>query len=187
MKRMHLIIAALLVAAGCFAQTNDRIPAKGFAVFSEHGSFRPYDFSRHPIGDNDIRIDILYSGICHSDIHTAHGDWGDVQYPLVPGHEIAGRVVAVGKNVTKFRVGDYAGVGCMVNSCGTCPDCQAGHEQGCAHTVYTYASTDIYHDNEPAQGGYSNTIDNAYRNVQDGNVQFRYVIDMSTIGNADKQ
>ena len=117
---------------GTFAQDNDgRIPAKGFAVFEEKGHFQPYNFSRHAVGDNDIQIEILYAGICHSDLHHVFGDWGEEEYPMVPGHEIAGRVVAVGKNVTRFKVGDYAGIGCMIGSCRHCDACGHGLEQYC--------------------------------------------------------
>lgn len=110
-----------------FAQSNDgRIPAKGFAVFEEKGHFLPYNFSRHAVGDNDIQIEILYAGICHSDLHHVFADWGAEEYPMVPGHEIAGRVVATGKNVTRFKVGDYAGIGCMIGSCRHCDACEHG-------------------------------------------------------------
>ncbi len=143
--------------------TNERIPSKGFAVFSATDSFHTYEFTRHAVGDNDILIETLYAGICHSDLHaawdehTAHGINGI--YPMVPGHEIAGRVVKVGKNVTKFKVGDYAGVGCMVNSCEHCAFCDMDKEQFCENgTTFTYNSIDRYHDNEPAMGGYSNNI-----------------------------
>ncbi|MBW5379051.1 NAD(P)-dependent alcohol dehydrogenase, partial [Brachyspira pilosicoli] len=100
------------------ANSGKRINAKGYAVHSKTDTFKPFEFSRHSMGDNDILIEIMYAGICHSDIHSARSEWHEGIYPMVPGHEIAGKVVAVGKNVTKFKVGDYAGVGCMVNSCG---------------------------------------------------------------------
>lgn len=83
------------------------------------------------MGEKDVLIEILYAGICHSDIHTARGEWGEVSYPLVPGHEIAGRVIGVGSKVAKVRVGEMVGVGCMVNSCQTCSTCSSGEEQFC--------------------------------------------------------
>ena len=137
-----------------------RIPSKGFAAFSENGVFEPYEFTRHAVGSNDILIDILYSGICHSDIHSAKSDWGTPNYPIVPGHEIVGIVTQVGENVTKFKVGDYAGVGCMVNSCGECEACKRSHEQFCerGQTVLTYDCKDHFHNDEPTYGGYSNNI-----------------------------
>lgn len=142
--------------------TNDyegRIPSKGFAAFSENGVFEPYEFTRHEVGSNDILIDILYSGICHSDIHSAKSDWGTPNYPIVPGHEIVGIVTQVGENVTKFKVGDYAGVGCMVNSCGECENCLNNQEQYCLNSfVGTYDSPDRFHDNEITRGGYSDNI-----------------------------
>lgn len=165
MKRTIItVMAGLAIMSTAIAQnTNERIPSKGFAVFSATDSFHPYEFTRHAVGDNDILIETLYAGICHSDLHaawnehTAHGINGI--YPMVPGHEIAGRVVKVGKNVTKFKVGDYAGVGCMVNSCGHCAFCDMDKEQFCENgTTFTYNSIDRYHDNEPAMGGYSNNI-----------------------------
>lgn len=134
------------MAGQSFAQ-EDRIPAKGYALFSKDGKFAPYEFDRHPVGDNDVLIDILYAGICHSDLHHARADWREESYPMVPGHEILGRVSRIGKNVTKFKIGDFAGVGCMVNSCGECEHCKKGEEQYCdeKRTVFTYASKDIYH------------------------------------------
>lgn len=104
---------------------------KGWHPWMANAQFVPYEFERHAVGDNDILIEILYSGICHSDIHTVKGHWGTPNYPVVPGHEIVGRVTQVGKNVTKFKVGDYAGVGCLVNSCGVCEHCMKGEEQYC--------------------------------------------------------
>ena len=155
---------ALAFLASAVAQNqNERIPAKGFAMFSAKDTFHPYEFTRHAIGDNDIQIEILYAGICHSDLHAA---WDEQQeqglyasYPMIPGHEIAGRVAKVGKNVTKFKVGDLAGVGCMVNACSHCPSCEMHKEQFCEKgTTFTYNSKDIYHDGEMAMGGYSDKI-----------------------------
>ena len=162
MKRInHIVINIfiILLVGISYCSAQERIPVKGMAKFSKNGKFQSYSFTRHAIGDNDIQIDIMYAGICHSDIHTVHDDWWNVQYPLVPGHEIAGKVVKVGKNVTKFKVGDYAGVGCMVNSCHECEYCKSGEEQYCLKgNVGTYASTDYFHDNEMTQGGYASNI-----------------------------
>lgn len=150
------ILFTLTLFSVAFAQ--ERIPAKGFAVFSGDGQFKPYEFSRHAVGDNDIEIEILYASICHSDLHHVRQDWDKEKFPMVPGHEIAGRVASIGKNVTKFKVGDYAGVGCLVNSCGHCEYCKANLEQYCKEGVYTYHSIDQFHNNEITQGGYSNVI-----------------------------
>ena len=156
-----LLSATIAFAATLFSTAfsqSKTIPAKGFAVVSADGKFQPFEFQRHALGDNDIQIDILYASICHSDVHHAHADWGKEEYPMVPGHEIAGRVSKIGKNVTKFKVGDYAGVGCLVNSCGHCEYCKAGLEQYCKEVVYTYHSKDQFHNKEITQGGYSNNI-----------------------------
>lgn len=152
-----LILAVLTTIA--FAQNNEgRIAAKGFAVFEEKGHFQPYEFSRHAVGDNDIEIEILYAGICHSDLHHVFADWGEEEFPMVPGHEIVGRVVAVGKDVTKFKAGDYAGVGCMINSCHQCEACKTDREQYCPDVVLTYHDHDQFHEGEVTQGGYSDKI-----------------------------
>ncbi|WP_258443078.1 NAD(P)-dependent alcohol dehydrogenase [Helicobacter sp. 16-1353] len=137
-----------------------RITSSGFAAFGPKYELKAHSFTRHPVGDNDILIEILYAGICHSDLHTVLGDHGEAKYPMVPGHEIAGVVTAVGKNVSKFKVGDYAGVGCMVNSCGECEMCKNGEQQFCqnAKTVFTYNSNDVFHGGENTMGGYSNNI-----------------------------
>lgn len=157
--KMILTTALTLITMSMFAQNNDgRIPAKGFAVFEEKGHFQPYNFSRHAVGDNDIQIDILYAGICHSDLHHVFADWGAEEYPMVPGHEIAGRVVAIGKNVTRFKVGDYAGIGCMIGSCRHCDACEHDLEQYCEEgAIMTYHGIDRFNDNEHTQGGYSDT------------------------------
>ncbi|MFV0418366.1 MAG: NAD(P)-dependent alcohol dehydrogenase [Dysgonomonas sp.] len=163
------LIFTIIVTAMCIfnlsAQHNhdhshgNRVPSKGMAAMNNKGVFALFEFDRHAVGDNDVLIEIMYSGICHSDLHHVLEDWRKETYPLVPGHEMAGRVTQVGKNVTKFKVGDYAGVGCMVNSCGQCEHCKAGEEQYCENgRVLTYGSKDIYHNNEMTQGGYSSNI-----------------------------
>lgn len=153
------MILILTAVTALFAQNNDeRIPAKGFAVYEENGHFKPYEFTRHVVGDHDIQIEILYAGICHSDLHHVFADWGEEKYPMVPGHEIAGRVVAIGKDVTRFKVGDYAGIGCMIGSCRHCDACKHDLEQYCEEgAIMTYHGIDRYNGNEYTQGGYSNT------------------------------
>jgi uncharacterized zinc-type alcohol dehydrogenase-like protein len=134
------------------------IQAKGYATKAPHAPFEPFDFERREVGANDVQINILFSGICHSDIHQARDEWGGSIYPMVPGHEIVGRVVKVGAEVTKFKEGDLAGVGCMVDSCRRCPNCRAGVEQFCeVHLALTYNSTEM-DEKTPTYGGYSDTI-----------------------------
>lgn len=112
---------------------------------------------RREVGSQDVLIDISYCGICHTDIHIVRGEWGDRSYPLVPGHEIVGVVAAVGAEVTKYRVGDTVGVGCMVNSCRECVNCRAGEEQYCVKGVIgTYGDADV--DGTFTQGGYASKI-----------------------------
>jgi len=136
------------------------IKSKGYAAKDASGKLSPWSFERRAVGDNDILIDIKFASICHSDIHQMKGDWGTQQYPQVPGHEIAGIVAAVGKNVTKFKVGDRAGVGCMVDSCMTCESCTHGEEQFCNNgkTVFTYGYPEKSSPSGISQGGYSNNI-----------------------------
>lgn len=160
MERKLIFTAVLtLMTMNVLAQDSDRrVPAKGFAVYEEKGHFRPYEFTRHAVGDNDIQIEILYAGICHSDLHHVFADWGQEEYPMVPGHEIAGQVVAVGKDVTKFKVGDLAGIGCMIGSCRHCDACEHDLEQYCEEgAVMTYHGVDRFNGNEHTQGGYSDT------------------------------
>jgi alcohol dehydrogenase (NADP+) len=133
------------------------ITAKARAVDGPDKPFREAEIKRRDLDFHDVLIEIKYAGICHSDIHTAHGEWGAVNYPLVPGHEIAGVVTAVGPNVTKYKIGDRVGVGCMVDSCGECENCRKGEEQYCLKgMIPTYAGVDKY--GEPTQGGYSTHI-----------------------------
>lgn len=105
---------------------------KAFATPSAESPLAPFSIERREPGSHDVAIDILYCGVCHSDLHQARNDWSNSLYPMVPGHEIVGRVIAVGKDVKKLRVGDFAGVGCMVDSCRHCEACNAGLEQYCA-------------------------------------------------------
>lgn len=136
------------------------IKSKGYAGKDEKGNLTLWNFERRPLGDNDVLIEIKYSGICHSDIHTIRGHWGKQSYPQVPGHEIAGIVTAVGKNVTKFKVGDKAGVGCMVNSCMECESCKRGEEHHCETTGFTgtYGSPEKSSPSGISQGGYANNV-----------------------------
>ncbi|WP_018887717.1 NAD(P)-dependent alcohol dehydrogenase [Paenibacillus massiliensis] len=127
------------------------------SVSHANANFETTTIQRRDLRPDDVLIDIKYSGICHSDIHTAHGDWGAAIFPLVPGHEIAGVVQAVGSAVTKFAVGDRVGVGCYVDSCGECEYCQQDLEQFCTKgVVSTYNSLD--YDGQPTHGGYSQKI-----------------------------
>lgn len=136
------------------------IKTKGYAAKNASGKLSLWEFERRPVGDNDVLIDIKFASICHSDIHQMRGDWGPQQYPQVPGHEIVGIVSAVGKSVTKFKVGDRAGVGCMVDSCMECNSCKAGEEQYCDNgkTLYTYGNPDKKSPTGITQGGYATNI-----------------------------
>lgn len=127
------------------------------AITGAHEPFVSTVVERRDVGPDDVLIDIAFSGICHSDIHHAHNDYGRTIYPLVPGHEIAGVVASVGENVTTFAVGDRAGVGCMVDSCGVCDNCVAGREQHCRKGDVKTANGRGY-DGVPTQGGYSDSI-----------------------------
>lgn len=132
---------------------------KAYAAYDAVTPLRPYAFERGDLKPSQIQIEILYSGVCHSDLHTANGDWGPASYPLVPGHEIVGRVVATGSQVTKFKTGDLAGVGCFVDSCRHCRSCASGEEQYCDEgPTFTYNSVERGTQN-PTRGGYSTSID----------------------------
>lgn len=132
--------------------------AHAWAAHSKAGEFAPFTFDRPEVGPGDVRIDILYCGICHSDVHFAKGEWGHPGYPCVPGHEIVGRVSAVGDRVSKFAVGDVAGVGCLIGSCGVCPSCGEGLEQYCDTGGSGTYSGPNPQTGLPNYGGYSNFI-----------------------------
>lgn len=127
------------------------------AVTHAGGQLAPTTIERRELRPDDVQIDIAYAGICHSDIHQAKDEWGGSVFPMVPGHEIAGTVAAVGPDVTKYRVGDRVGVGCMVNSCGECDYCREGYEQFCVKgNIQTYNGVD--YDGAHTYGGYSQQI-----------------------------
>ncbi|WP_247040770.1 NAD(P)-dependent alcohol dehydrogenase [Arthrobacter rhizosphaerae] len=131
--------------------------ANAYAAPSATGDLVPVTIERRDVGPHDVLIEIKFAGICHSDIHTVRGDWGPQQYPLVPGHEIAGIVTKVGAEVTKHAIGDRVGVGCMVNSCRECANCVQGEEQYCLNgMIGTYGAID--RDGTVTQGGYSSHV-----------------------------
>lgn len=124
------------------------IETMGYAVHHAHTALNRFSFKRRNVADNDVAIDILYCGICHSDLHQINNDWGVSHYPMVPGHEIIGRVKQVGKKVQCFSVGDLVGVGCLVDSCGSCTRCTAHEEQFCEN-----GSTQTYNSEDKILGG----------------------------------
>lgn len=134
------------------------IETKAYAAMSSDSPLAPWSLERRLPGPYDVQIEILYCGVCHSDLHTARNEWHDTKYPVVPGHEIIGRVVAVGIDVVDFQTDDIVGVGCMVDSCSQCESCREGLEQYCEH-----GSTGTYNSKERdgsgvTYGGYSGMI-----------------------------
>jgi alcohol dehydrogenase (NADP+) len=131
-----------------------------YAAYNATDLLKPFAFERRTVGAHDVKIDILYCGVCHSDLHQAHNDWKNSIYPMVPGHEIVGRIVEVGAHVEKFKVGELAGVGCFVDSCRTCPECRAGLEQYCTGTHGMSPTYNGYEQDHktPTYGGYSTNI-----------------------------
>ena len=133
-------------------------PVKGYAAHSPTGRLGLFTFDRRSPRADDVVIEILYCGVCHSDVHNVRNDWGRSQYPMVPGHEIIGRVLEVGPEVTRFKAGDRVGVGCLVDSCRHCGACGKGWEQYCENgATYTYNGTDPV-DGTVTQGGYSEKV-----------------------------
>ncbi|MGM0769009.1 MAG: NAD(P)-dependent alcohol dehydrogenase [Pseudomonadota bacterium] len=131
---------------------------KAFAAQSPTSGLAPHDIERRAPRPDDVSIEIDYCGVCHTDIHFAQNDWGVTEYPVVPGHEIVGRVTAVGPEVTAFREGDVVGVGCMVDSCRTCSACEAGLEQYCAEGMTGTYNGEDRHDHSITYGGYSERV-----------------------------
>jgi uncharacterized zinc-type alcohol dehydrogenase-like protein len=134
--------------------------AAAYAVFDKSSPFKPFQFDRRELTARDVQFDILFCGVCHSDLHTARAEWPGTVYPCVPGHEIVGRVTRVGSDVKGFKPGDLAAVGCMVDSCKTCPSCREGHQQYCDNNdiTFTYNSPDKHLPGKMTYGGYSSTI-----------------------------
>lgn len=134
------------------------IETKAYAAQNETVPLAPWTFDRREVGPNDVQFDITYCGVCHSDLHQIKNDWFPGIFPMVPGHEIVGHVVKVGSHVTKFKVGDIAGTGCMVNSCRVCENCKQDLEQYCLKgSSQTYNGVE-QDGKTPTYGGYSNTI-----------------------------
>jgi len=133
------------------------IRTRAYAAQSKTSALAPFEVSRRSPGPEDVQIEILFCGVCHSDLHTARDEWHNTLYPSVPGHEIVGRVVAVGDQVRKFKAGDLAGVGCMVDSCGHCPSCAEGEEQYCENGFTGTYNGPVF-GGENTYGGYSQTL-----------------------------
>lgn len=138
------------------AEEENQQKAFGWAATDNSGILSPFNFSRRENGDDDVTLKILYCGVCHSDLHTLRNDWGFSFYPVVPGHEISGVVTKVGKNVTKFNIGDRVGVGVLVGSCKTCECCEQDLENYCPRIIFTYNSYNP--DGTKNYGGYSDMI-----------------------------
>ncbi|HLK97197.1 MAG TPA: NAD(P)-dependent alcohol dehydrogenase [Hymenobacter sp.] len=133
-------------------------PVKGYAAKEVGADLVPFDFERREVGPHDVAIEILYCGVCHSDVHQVRDEWGGSMFPMVPGHEIVGRVTKVGEHVSAFKAGDLAGVGCMVDSCQKCSSCVDDQEQYCeSGNAGTYNSTEMDRET-PTYGGYSKHI-----------------------------
>src|SRR5512134_3011649 len=134
------------------------LETRGYAALSPRSALGPFAFARREPRERDVVIDIAFCGVCHSDIHQARDEWGGALFPMVPGHEIVGRVSKVGAAVRKLRAGELAGVGCMVDSCRTCESCRRDLEQFCQRgAAMTYASTEMDRKT-PTYGGYSRQI-----------------------------
>lgn len=152
------------------------LATKGYAAMAAKDPLQPFSFARRDVGPRDVLIAISHCGICHSDIHQARNEWGISLFPMVPGHEIVGTVSQVGSEVTAFKIGDRAGVGCFVDSCRTCAACREGLEQYCNGTLWTYSAQDK--TGQSTQGGYSNHI------VVDANYVLRIPTALSLAGAA---
>ena len=129
-----------------------------YAASDAQSKLAPFEFQRRELRDHDVQMEVLFCGVCHSDLHQARNEWKNSIYPVVPGHEIVGRVTAVGPDVTRHKVGDLVGVGCLVDSCRTCPSCEEGLEQYCENGwVGTYNGADRI-TGDITLGGYSTQL-----------------------------
>ncbi|GMP42510.1 hypothetical protein CsSME_00012228 [Camellia sinensis var. sinensis] len=138
------------------AEQQHPVEALGWAARDTSGVLSPFKFSRRTTGEKDVTFKVLYCGVCHSDLHTIKNEWGNTNYPSLPGHEIVGVVTEVGSKVQKFKLGDKVGVGCLVGSCNSCDNCANDLENYCPKMLFTYNS--IYYDGTPNYGGYSNIM-----------------------------
>ncbi len=129
-----------------------------YAAQNPSSGLTSFDFDRRDVGPHDVQIEILFCGVCHSDIHQVRNEWGNAIYPMVPGHEIVGRIIKIGENVKSFKVGELAGVGCFVDSCRTCPNCLAGEEQYCDNGMSGTYNGYEQDGKTPTYGGYSTQI-----------------------------
>ena len=130
----------------------------GYAAKDAGSPLAPFDIQRRDLRENDVQIEVLFCGVCHSDLHQARNEWRNTTFPVVPGHEIVGRVAQVGPGVTRYKTGDLVGVGCLVDSCRTCASCAEGLEQYCENGfVGTYNGTDRV-SGETTYGGYSTSV-----------------------------
>lgn len=150
---------SFIIQTGCIWEAKSLYNAKAYSAASATSQLAPTTIVRRDLDKHDVQIEILFCGICHSDLHQVRNEWDAMPtvYPCVPGHEIVGRVTKVGSSVTKFKPGDLAAVGCMVDSDGTCPQCQADLEQFCPNMILTYNSPDM-HLRGVTYGGYSESI-----------------------------
>ena len=158
--------------------------SKGFAAQDAQSSLGPYNFSRREPLATDIVIEVLYCGVCHSDLHMARNEWGQSIYPMVPGHEIVGRVTAIGSGVKKFKVGDIAAVGVIVDSCRKCAPCKGGEEHFCAEgATLTYAQPDRV-DGSITMGGYANNyvVDERFAHKVPANLDLKAVAPLLCAG-----
>src|SRR5918993_191173 len=150
---------AVMTTTQFSSELRGQYKAKAYAAVSAKSPLAPTTIPRRDPGEHDVKIEILFCGICHSDLHQVRNEWSGIPtvYPCVPGHEIIGRVTKVGSEVTRFKPGDLAAVGCLVDSDGNCQECQAGLEQFCPHMTLTYNSPDV-HLGGVTYGGYSDSI-----------------------------
>ena len=158
--------------------------SKGYAATDTKSPLGPFNFSRREPGPTEIAIDILFCGVCHSDLHMARNEWGNAIYPMVPGHEIVGRVIASGSSVKKFKSGDVAAIGVIVDSCRHCPPCNRGEEHFCLEgATLTYAAKDRV-DGSITMGGYSNNyiVDERFAHTVPANLDLAAVAPLLCAG-----
>ncbi len=159
--------------------------AAAYAAQSATSPLAPFSIDRRDPGATDVQFEILFCGVCHSDLHTARGEWPGITFPVVPGHEIVGRITKVGSGVTGFKVGDLAGVGCMVDSCRTCRSCAEGQEQYCEKEItFSYNSADKHFPGKMTYGGYAKhiTVDQSFCLRVPGNLNLAAVAPLLCAG-----